>query len=84
MGAKNLALTSMQFLHWFDKQWGSVVFIDAGNAWDDNANKTEKNIAVGYGVGARWKSPAGPLGLDIAYGELSKKLQFHFALNIPF
>lgn len=84
LGAKNLALTSMQFLHWFDKQWGSVVFIDAGNAWDDNANKTEKNIAVGYGVGARWKSPAGPLGLDIAYGKRSKKLQFHFALNIPF
>lgn len=84
LGAKNLAITNLQLLHWLTPQWGGVVFVDAGNAWDDNSNSKEKKIAVGYGVGARWKSPAGPLGLDIAYGERDKSLQFHFALNIPF
>ena len=42
------------------------------------------NIALGYGLGARWRSPAGPIGVDLAYGERTRGFQLHFSLAIPF
>jgi translocation and assembly module TamA len=42
------------------------------------------DLAVGYGVGARWRSPAGPLGIDLAYGQREGKLRLDFSLAIPF
>ena len=40
--------------------------------------------ALGYGVGARWKSPLGPLGIDLAYGQRVGKLRVDFSLAVPF
>lgn len=59
--------------------WESTVFIDAGAV----ANKpAELRAKVGIGVGARWKSPVGPLQIDLAYGVAVERLRLH--LNVGF
>ena len=60
--------------------WGAV-FIDAGRAV---AHWTDYKPALGYGVGLRYRSPIGPLKIDLAYGEDLKKLRLHFTVGIAF
>lgn len=81
VGGRYLAVASAEYTHWFDAQWGGAVFLDAGDAADD---RRDLNMAVGYGAGARWKSPAGPLGVDLAYGERERQFRLHFSLAIAF
>jgi translocation and assembly module TamA len=38
----------------------------------------------GAGVGVRYKSPLGPLEVDLAYGFKPKKLRLHFNLGFTF
>jgi translocation and assembly module TamA len=39
---------------------------------------------VGVGVGARWRSPVGPVQADLAYGVDSKKFRLHLRLGFTF
>lgn len=81
VGGRVLGIASAELTHWFDEHWGLAGFIDSGdvsNAW------SEFRPALGYGLGGRWRSPAGPLGIDLAYGQRSHSLQLHFSLFLPF
>jgi len=60
--------------------WGAV-FIDAGNAAD---SFSQLKPEVGYGVGVRWRSPVGPLRLDIARAHKTGKARLHFSVGIAF
>lgn len=83
VGGRYLAVVSGEYTHWIDDSpWGVAAFVDAGNASDEPAKWS--SLAVGYGLGARWKSPAGPLAVDLAYGERTKEIQLHFSVAIPF
>lgn len=58
-----------------------ALFVDAGNAafeWRD------LKPALGYGVGLRWRSPVGPLRLDLAYGQEVHKIRGHLSVGIAF
>lgn len=81
LGGRYLAVFSAEATHWLDESWGVAAFVDAGNVVD---SMKDARLAVGYGLGARWKSPAGPLGVDLAYGQRTGEMQLHFALAIPF
>ena len=60
--------------------WGAV-FVDAGQA----ANSfSDLRPVVGSGIGLRWRSPVGPLRLDLAYGEAVRKARLHFSVGISF
>ena len=58
-----------------------AAFVDAGQAAD---RWTDLRPAVGVGLGLRWRSPVGPLRLDVAYGEAVKKFRAHFSIGIAF
>lgn len=60
--------------------WGAV-FIDGGRAGN---HVSDLKPAMGYGVGVRWRSPVGPLRLDVAYGEELRRLRLHFSVGIAF
>lgn len=61
--------------------WESTVFVDAGAV----ANQTsELSPKVGVGVGVRWKSPVGPLQIDLAYGVDVKRFRLHMNLGFTF
>lgn len=60
--------------------WGAV-FVDAGRAvarWQDYSP------AWGYGVGVRWRSPIGPLRMDLAWADELQKLRLHLSVGIAF
>ena len=60
--------------------WGAV-FVDAGNAADSLGSIRP---VLGSGVGLRWRSPVGPLRLDLAYGEAVRRARLHFSVGIVF
>lgn len=61
--------------------WESAVFVDAGAVSDD---MHQLKALVGYGVGARWRSPIGPLRVDLAYGQAVQKLRLHLSVGFVF
>ena len=82
LGGRYLVTLSAEYTRWLNEQWGIAAFIDAGEAADSASDVL--HLATGYGLGARWKSPAGPLALDLAWGQREKALRLHFSLAIPF
>jgi len=81
VGGRYLGIASIEATHWLTPEWGAAAFIDAGDAADTAG---DLNLSVGYGLGVRWRSPAGPIGADLAYGQRTGELHIHFALAIPF
>ena len=61
--------------------WESTVFLDAGAVANQPA---ELSARIGVGVGARWKSPVGPLQIDLAYGVDARRLRLHMNLGFTF
>ena len=61
--------------------WESTVFIDAGAVAD---HVSELRPKVGVGAGVRWKSPVGPLQIDLAYGLEVKLLRLHMNVGFSF
>jgi translocation and assembly module TamA len=58
--------------------WGAA-FVDAGNSalrWND------LDPAVGYGVGVRWRSPIGPIKIDVAYGHEVHRFRLHLSVGV--
>ncbi|MCW5580521.1 MAG: outer membrane protein assembly factor [Luteimonas sp.] len=64
VGAKNVVTASAEYERYFLGAWGAAVFVDGGSAFDG----TSPDWHMGVGIGARWRSPVGPLKLDIARG----------------
>ena len=62
-------------------EWENTVFIDAGAVAD---KPSELKGKVGIGVGLRWKSPVGPLQMDLAYGVAVKRLRLHLSVGFTF
>lgn len=62
-------------------EWESTVFIDAGAVADKPSRLRAK---VGIGAGARWRSPVGPLQVDLAYGVATKRLRLHLSVGFTF
>lgn len=73
---RRFSQTSPQWRNWY-----GAVFVDAGNAaerWEDY------DPAIGYGVGVRWRSPIGPLRVDLAYGQKVKAVRLHVSVGVTF
>jgi translocation and assembly module TamA len=58
-----------------------AVFVDAGDA-ADRWNRLRP--VVGYGVGVHYRSPVGPLRLDVAYGHDVRQLRLHLSVGVAF
>ena len=81
VGGRILATSSVELVQWLTQQWGAALFVDAGNV----ANEWGALKPVyGYGLGVRWKSPLGPIGADIAYGEAVHDYRLHFNIGVAF
>ena len=76
-----LATGTVEYNYFFDRNWGMALFVDAGDAADSPASLSP---VFGYGVGARYSSPVGPINLDLAYGEATQKFRLHFSLGLSF
>ncbi|CAA6819537.1 MAG: Outer membrane protein assembly factor YaeT precursor [uncultured Thiotrichaceae bacterium] len=79
LGGKQLLTTSLEYEYPVYDKISAAAFIDTGNAFDDWGNYT---LNYGYGVGARYKSPLGPIRADFAVPhEDTSDLHFYFSLG---
>ena len=76
-----IGVASVEVMHPIAPDWQAALFIDAGNVVDDVKDYKAK---LGYGAGIRWKSPLGPLNLDVAYGEADSTWRINFAVGSLF
>ncbi len=99
-GGKLLFTASAEIARPVSRDWPSVwwaVFADAGRAADslgrtpDPSDPSHRRTlagiadpAWGYGVGVRWRSPVGPLKLDLAYGQEVQQWRVHLSVGIAF
>ena len=74
-------VASVEVTRWINQSLGIATFVDAGNAFD---RFSDFHLAVGYGIGARVRTPVGPFRLDIAYGEQSRQVRLHFSVGVAF
>jgi len=81
VGGRYLLIGSVEYTRWIAGDWGAAVFVDAGDAFDD---RRAFDLAYGYGIGARWRSPIGPFRADIAYGERTRALRLHLSAGFTF
>ncbi|MDR1075329.1 MAG: autotransporter assembly complex protein TamA [Xanthomonadaceae bacterium] len=78
LGAKHVITASAEFEHYFNNgPWGAAAFVDAGDAFDNMPD-----FRFGVGIGVRWRSPIGPVRIDIAHGLDHPDSQFQIYLNI--
>jgi translocation and assembly module TamA len=82
VGARSLVTTSLEVQRPISPRrpaflWAA--FVDAGDAAD---SFNDMRLKMGYGVGLRWRSPVGPLRLDLAYGEAERRFRLHFSVGI--
>ncbi len=63
-GAKNVLTASVEYERYLFGPWGAAVFVDSGSAFNGRRPK----MRSGVGIGLRWKSPVGPVRIDIAHG----------------
>ncbi len=63
-GGKQLIDLSLEYQHPIKNGWSAAVFADAGNAFDDFK---DTDLKVGVGFGARWRSPVGPVRIDLGF-----------------
>ncbi len=79
LGAKNVVTASVEYERYFtDSPWGAAVFVDTGDAFDSGS----PDLHTGIGAGVRWKSPVGPIRVDIARGLDDPDSPFTLHLNI--
>ena len=78
LGGKNVVTTSLEFERYFNESWGAAVFVDSGSAF----NGKDPDMHTGVGIGVRWRSPVGPVRIDIARGLDDPRSPFTIGLNI--
>jgi len=81
VGGRYLATASVEYVHWLNERWGAALFADVGDASD---SVSEWQALKSYGVGARFRTPAGPFALDLAYADRDRKFRFAFSVTVAF
>ena len=64
IGGKHMLAGSVEYEYPIYEGWGVATFVDAGDAfnnWDD------LDLKYGYGFGARYRSPIGPVRVDVGF-----------------
>ncbi len=81
VGGRALLTAGVEQVHWVLPSWGLALFADAGNAADRWA---AWHPVLGWGVGVRWRSPAGLLSVNLAHGQASgsTRLEFHVGIGL--
>lgn len=80
IGGRHLLVGSAEVDHFFGGgKWGMAAFVDAGDAV---GRFSDYSAVVGAGLGLRWRSPVGPVRLDIARGFDNPDTDYRIHLTI--
>ena len=81
VGGRVMSTATAEYVHWLQGVWGVAAFVDEGDAAD---HLSALHMMRGTGAGLRFKTPAGPIALDLAYGREVKKFRLDFSIGIAF
>lgn len=65
IGGTYLGVVSLEVEKYLTEKWGIAGFVDTGNAFGGPGSST--GLKTGAGVGLRWRSPVGPVRIDLAH-----------------
>jgi translocation and assembly module TamA len=79
IGGRHLLVGSIEFEHQIIDKWSAAVFYDVGNAIDELSDTFKK----GAGFGVRWRSPVGPVRVDLGFplDESDRSWRLHFIIG---
>ncbi|TRY33484.1 autotransporter assembly complex protein TamA [Aliiglaciecola sp. M165] len=79
LGGKYLNVASLEYSYPVADEWRAIVFSDVGGA----SNEPFERLAYGFGIGASWLSPVGPIRFYLARGtgDFGNDTQFHFSMG---
>jgi translocation and assembly module TamA len=79
VGGRNLLVGSVELERRLLDKWGVALFADSGNAFD----RAHVDPRTGIGIGIRWRSPVGPVRLDIAHplNDSKDTFRIHFSMG---
>ena len=81
IGGRYLMLGSVEYQHPVTPSVAAAVFYDRGGVadfWRD------MRTVAGYGIGARLRTPVGPINLDAAYGQAEHRVRLHLSIGYTF
>lgn len=67
VGGNGLLLANLDWRFPITESFGGVIFVDIGNVWADWRNIDAAELRLGAGIGARYKSPIGPVRLELGW-----------------
>ncbi len=78
-GGQFLTTASIEYNRYFTEKFAIAAFVDAGRAFNDSDDPTR----IGVGLGLRWRSPVGPLRIDLAHGidDNNSPYRVHFTIG---
>ncbi|MES9972198.1 MAG: autotransporter assembly complex family protein [Candidatus Thiodiazotropha sp.] len=79
IGGRYFAVGSVELERLISGKWSGAIFMDAGNAFDPDY---DSETAYSLGFGARWRSPVGPIRIDIARGRVEDERQWRLHIVI--
>ena len=65
IGGAYLGVVSLEVEKYLTDNWGIAGFVDTGNAFGGPGSST--GLKTGVGLGLRWRSPVGPVRIDLAH-----------------
>lgn len=77
VGARNVVTGSVEYERYVDDRWGVAAFVDSGSAFNRRPDPH-----TGIGLGLRWRSPVGPVRIDVAHGLNSPDSPFQIYLGL--
>lgn len=86
---KNELLFNLEYRYPIQKSFNAVAFVDYGGAWGGygtvNLYTQSPNLKMnlGYGVGVSFKTPLGPIRIDLGFNDKGKN-RIHFQIGTSF
>lgn len=79
IGGRYLLTGSLEYEYPLQGDWSAALFMDAGNAFDSWSDGLKRSV----GIGLRWRSPVGPIRLDLAIPDDTSRDSFriHFSMG---
>ncbi len=78
VGGRHLLTASVEYDYPVYKNYALAVFYDVGNAFDNSSFTLKRS----FGVGLRWRSPLGPIRLDLAFPDTSEQaFRIHLSMG---
>ena len=81
LGGRYLVIGSAEYTHWFAPSWGIAAVRRRRQRLGHGRLRSRCSA---YGTGARFRTPIGPVRVDVAYGEDVKSWRLHFSVGFVF